>query len=69
MLFRSMCELAYAQLDPGLHERLNSMKKLIAQLFQLVRDVATSLRPHPLAAVDSRYEYGLNDCPVLGRKK
>src|SRR3546814_15984539 len=34
----SMCELAYAQLDPGLQERLNSMKRLIAQLFQLVRD-------------------------------
>ena len=33
----SMCEMAYAQLDPGLHERLNSMKKLIAQLFQLDR--------------------------------
>lgn len=46
----SMCELAYADLDPGLRERLNSMKKLIAQLFQLVRDVATALRPPILDA-------------------
>ena len=46
----SMCELAYAQLDPGLNDRLNSMKKLIAQLFQLVRDVATALRPPILDA-------------------
>ncbi|WP_090204593.1 PAS domain-containing sensor histidine kinase [Pseudomonas asplenii] len=46
----SMCELAYAELDPGLNERLNSMKKLIAQLFQLVRDVATALRPPILDA-------------------
>jgi len=46
----SMCELAYAHLDPGLNERLNSMKRLIAQLFQLVRDVATALRPPILDA-------------------
>ncbi|MFL1417690.1 histidine kinase [Pseudomonas fildesensis] len=46
----SMCELSYAQLDPGLNERLNSMKRLIAQLFQLVRDVATALRPPILDA-------------------
>ncbi|TDK57030.1 PAS domain-containing sensor histidine kinase [Pseudomonas moraviensis] len=46
----SMCELAYAQLAPGLNERLNSMKRLIAQLFQLVRDVATALRPPILDA-------------------
>src|SRR5471030_3231117 len=46
----SMCELAYAQLDPGLNERLNSMKRLIAQWFQLVRDVATALRPPILDA-------------------
>lgn len=46
----SMCELSYAQLDPGLHDRLNSMKRLIAQLFQLVRDVATALRPPILDA-------------------
>ena len=46
----SMCELAYADLDSGLGERLNSMKRLIAQLFQLVRDVATALRPPILDA-------------------
>jgi len=46
----SMCELAYADLDSGLRERLQSMKKLIAQLFQLVRDVATALRPPILDA-------------------
>lgn len=46
----SMCELAYADLDPGLADRLNSMKRLIAQLFQLVRDVATALRPPILDA-------------------
>ncbi|SDW36235.1 multi-sensor signal transduction histidine kinase [Pseudomonas syringae] len=46
----SMCELAYAELDPGLSERLGSMKRLIAQLFQLVRDVATALRPPILDA-------------------
>lgn len=46
----SMCELAYAELDAGLHERLASMKRLIAQLFQLVRDVATALRPPILDA-------------------
>lgn len=54
----SMCELAYAELDPGLHERLNSMKKLIAQLFQLVRDVATALRPPILdAGISSAIEW------------
>jgi signal transduction histidine kinase len=46
----SMCELAFAELDPGLHQRLGSMKRLIAQLFQLVRDVATALRPPILDA-------------------
>ncbi|WP_341521515.1 transporter substrate-binding domain-containing protein [Pseudomonas sp. G.S.17] len=46
----SMCELSYADLDPGLRERLNSMKRLISQLFQLVRDVATALRPPILDA-------------------
>lgn len=46
----SMCELAYADLDPGLNDRLGSMKRLIAQLFQLVRDVATALRPPILDA-------------------
>ena len=54
----SMCELAYADLDPGLRERLNSMKKLIAQLFQLVRDVATALRPPILdAGISSAIEW------------
>ncbi|QKE65597.1 transporter substrate-binding domain-containing protein [Aquipseudomonas campi] len=46
----SMCELAYGELDGGLRERLESMKKLIANLFQLVRDVATALRPPILDA-------------------
>lgn len=46
----SMCELAFGALDPGLGERLDSMKKLIANLFQLVRDVATALRPPILDA-------------------
>ncbi|MDH0645847.1 PAS domain S-box protein [Pseudomonas sp. GD03858] len=46
----SMCELAYAELDAGLNERLGNMKRLIAQLFQLVRDVATALRPPILDA-------------------
>ncbi|MFJ4344494.1 PAS domain S-box protein [Pseudomonas sp. NPDC089401] len=46
----SMCELAFAELDPGLNERLASMKRLIAQLFQLVRDVASALRPPILDA-------------------
>jgi signal transduction histidine kinase len=45
-----MCELAFAGLDAGLRERLESMKRLIAQLFQLVRDVATALRPPILDA-------------------
>ncbi|MCU1717515.1 transporter substrate-binding domain-containing protein [Pseudomonas sp. 5P_3.1_Bac2] len=46
----AMCELAFGgQLD-GLDERLQSMKRLIAQLFQLVRDVATALRPPILDA-------------------
>ncbi len=46
----SMCELAFGALDPGLRERLDSMKRLIAHLFQLVRDVATALRPPILDA-------------------
>lgn len=46
----SMCELGFAGLDPGLRERLDNMKKLIANLFQLVRDVATALRPPILDA-------------------
>ncbi|WP_060482862.1 PAS domain S-box protein [Pseudomonas sp. NBRC 111119] len=46
----SMCELAFAELDPALNERLATMKRLISQLFQLVRDVATALRPPILDA-------------------
>ncbi|MGE8497671.1 MAG: PAS domain-containing sensor histidine kinase [Pseudomonas sp.] len=46
----SMCELSYAALDEGLGERLDNMKRLIAQLFQLVRDVASALRPPILDA-------------------
>jgi len=46
----SMCELSYAELDSGLRERLDNMKRLIAQLFQLVRDVASALRPPILDA-------------------
>ena len=46
----AMCELAFAGQVEGLDERLGSMKKLIAQLFQLVRDVATALRPPILDA-------------------
>jgi PAS domain S-box-containing protein len=46
----AMCELAFAGQVDGLDERLRSMKRLIAQLFQLVRDVATALRPPILDA-------------------
>lgn len=46
----AMCELAFAGRVEGLDERLDSMKRLIAQLFQLVRDVATALRPPILDA-------------------
>lgn len=46
----SMCEISFAQLDPGLAARLQGMKRLIAQLFQQVRDVATALRPPILDA-------------------
>ena len=46
----AMCELAFAGQVAGLDERLTSMKKLIANLFQLVRDVATALRPPILDA-------------------
>ncbi|MGG2398298.1 PAS domain S-box protein [Pseudomonas sp. SH1-B] len=46
----AMCELACAGQIPALDERLASMKRLIAQLFQLVRDVATALRPPILDA-------------------
>jgi len=54
----SMCELAYGELDGGLRERLDNMKRLIAQLFQLVRDVATALRPPILdAGIGSALEW------------
>ncbi len=54
----SMCELAYADAQEGLRERLGNMKKLIAQLFQLVRDVATALRPPILdAGIGSAVEW------------
>lgn len=54
----SMCELAYGELDSGLRERLDNMKRLIAQLFQLVRDVATALRPPILdAGIGSAVEW------------
>jgi PAS domain S-box-containing protein len=54
----SMCELAYGGLDPGLQARLDSMKRLIAQQFQLVRDVATALRPPILdAGIGSAIEW------------
>jgi len=46
----AMCELAFGGQVEGLDERLASMKKLIANLFQLVRDVATALRPPILDA-------------------
>src|SRR5690606_10159086 len=46
----AMCELVCAGQIPELDERLASMKRLIAQLFQLVRDVATALRPPILDA-------------------
>ena len=53
-----MCELAFGELDAGLQERLNSMKRLIANLFQLVRDVATALRPPILdAGISSAIEW------------
>lgn len=54
----SMCELAYGELDAGLLQRLDSMKRLIANLFQLVRDVATALRPPILdAGISSAIEW------------
>jgi PAS domain S-box-containing protein len=54
----AMCELAYGELDGGLQERLDSMKRLIANLFQLVRDVATALRPPILdAGISSAIEW------------
>ncbi|MCQ4348946.1 PAS domain S-box protein [Pseudomonas stutzeri] len=46
----SMCQLAHGELDAQLDERLRQMSRLIAQLFQQVRDVATALRPPILDA-------------------
>lgn len=46
----SMCEIAFADRDPELTRRLNSMKRLIESTFQIVRDVATALRPPVLDA-------------------
>ena len=46
----SMCEYSYGNLDPGLSERLANMKRQITHLFQLVRDLATALRPPILDA-------------------
>lgn len=46
----SMCQLAHGEQDPALRERLQQMSRLIAQLFQQVRDVATALRPPILDA-------------------
>nr|WP_298144670.1 sensor histidine kinase [uncultured Pseudomonas sp.] len=46
----AMCELVCAGQLPELDQRLQVIKRLIAQLFQLVRDVATALRPPILDA-------------------
>lgn len=46
----AMCELVCAGQVPELDQRLQTIKRLIAQLFQLVRDVATALRPPILDA-------------------
>lgn len=46
----AMCELACAGQVPALDDHLHNIKRLIAQLFQLVRDVATALRPPILDA-------------------
>jgi len=46
----AMCELVCSGQLPALDRHLQSMKRLIAQLFQLVRDVATALRPPILDA-------------------
>ncbi|WP_293762695.1 sensor histidine kinase [uncultured Aquitalea sp.] len=54
----TMCELGYAHQDAGLSERLSAMKKLIEQTFQLVRDIATALRPPVLdAGIGSAIEW------------
>lgn len=46
----AMCELVCSGQMPELDKHLQNMKRLIAQLFQLVRDVATALRPPILDA-------------------
>ncbi|WP_300655296.1 PAS domain S-box protein [Pseudomonas sp.] len=46
----AMCELVCSGQMPELDRHLQNMKRLIAQLFQLVRDVATALRPPILDA-------------------
>ena len=46
----SMCELGFAHLDDKLAERLGNMKKQIENTFQIVRDVASALRPPVLDA-------------------
>ncbi|WPP44787.1 PAS domain S-box protein [Pseudomonas sp. AN-1] len=46
----SMCQLAHGEGDADLRQRLQHMSKLLAQLFQVVRDVATALRPPILDA-------------------
>ncbi|MBU0902583.1 MAG: PAS domain S-box protein [Gammaproteobacteria bacterium] len=46
----AMCELACAGQVPALDDHLHNIKRLIAQLFQLVRDVAMALRPPILDA-------------------
>ncbi|WP_372874583.1 PAS domain S-box protein [Pseudomonas sp.] len=46
----AMCELVCSGQLPVLDQHLQNMKRLIAQLFQLVRDVATALRPPILDA-------------------
>jgi PAS domain S-box-containing protein len=46
----SMCEIGFADRDPKLAERLITMRRLIESTFQIVRDVATALRPPVLDA-------------------
>jgi PAS domain S-box-containing protein len=46
----AMCELVCSGQMPELDKHLQNMKRLIAQLFQLVRDVASALRPPILDA-------------------
>ncbi|MBV8679397.1 MAG: PAS domain S-box protein [Aquitalea sp.] len=54
----TMCELGFAGQDSKLAERLQTMKRLIEQTFQIVRDVATALRPPVLdAGIGSAIEW------------